>query len=526
MKNKAIKKKVFKSIDEVTTIKSGVGDPKKISGAIKAAKEAGEEDIVISADESKKEKKSKDNNPWAICTSSVGRKDKKKFEKCVKDIKKKNMDEKLQKLEEHVIKTLVVNENPRISKGDFLKHSKNLKEGKKVYSKYDLNMLNEAIEYDPRHPERMNPEHEDTLKNKNYHLKGHPSFPGAGSDNSFEEKVASKRFTDLVKKAKRYLGVETISSRDAMMAMQSLGQIFKIESSHKSELEKLAVDIVKKEFGIGDEIEFSAKLVNSINMEGMAQKPSEETIEFEDAKHIEDVDAEINKRKLINSLIQGASKKGHYMFHMVEDELNNIDPRLLNLYGTIMSINDLMLWLVSDKGGGAGESESSRAGKSYIDHSGDKPKIIAEAKIFPVLIHELVKGVMELMSTDSLPDDENLSKYVLGKADFVDAEIWDLRIGPGIWEKFLDAIGESEWDVRHYLYNRVTKMPAQEFNEFMKEILSGTKKGKQKLVDLANSVKKDIANYEYHKSTGGADYDPNDDDDFDIDDINIDDLWK
>ncbi len=36
------------------------------------------------------------NNPWAICTSSVGRKDKAKFESCVKDVKKeKGIDENL-----------------------------------------------------------------------------------------------------------------------------------------------------------------------------------------------------------------------------------------------------------------------------------------------------------------------------------------------------------------------------------------------------------------------------------------------
>tara|TARA_R100000231_G_scaffold121093_1_gene91208 strand:- start:166 stop:405 length:240 start_codon:yes stop_codon:yes gene_type:complete len=29
-------------------------------------------------------------NPWAICTASVGRKDKKKYERCVKSVKKKS----------------------------------------------------------------------------------------------------------------------------------------------------------------------------------------------------------------------------------------------------------------------------------------------------------------------------------------------------------------------------------------------------------------------------------------------------
>jgi len=32
----------------------------------------------------------KDKNPWAICTASVGRKDKKKYERCVKSVKKES----------------------------------------------------------------------------------------------------------------------------------------------------------------------------------------------------------------------------------------------------------------------------------------------------------------------------------------------------------------------------------------------------------------------------------------------------
>ena len=31
-----------------------------------------------------------ENNPWAICTASVGREDKEKYEKCVKSVKAKN----------------------------------------------------------------------------------------------------------------------------------------------------------------------------------------------------------------------------------------------------------------------------------------------------------------------------------------------------------------------------------------------------------------------------------------------------
>ena len=35
----------------------------------------------------------KENNAWAICTASVGREDKDKYEKCVKSVKKQNRGE-------------------------------------------------------------------------------------------------------------------------------------------------------------------------------------------------------------------------------------------------------------------------------------------------------------------------------------------------------------------------------------------------------------------------------------------------
>jgi hypothetical protein len=37
-----------------------------------------------------KEIEEQENNPWAICTASVGREDKEKYEKCVKSVKKQN----------------------------------------------------------------------------------------------------------------------------------------------------------------------------------------------------------------------------------------------------------------------------------------------------------------------------------------------------------------------------------------------------------------------------------------------------
>ena len=70
-----------------------------------------------------KKKKSK-YNPWAICTSSVGRKNKDKFERCVKDVKRNVREGKnpYQVIVEMSLEKMVEKHvSPRMTKGDLLK---------------------------------------------------------------------------------------------------------------------------------------------------------------------------------------------------------------------------------------------------------------------------------------------------------------------------------------------------------------------------------------------------------------------
>jgi len=381
-------------------------------------------------------------------------------------------------------------------------------------------ILKEAIQYDPDHMERMHPDIERKLGSRRHPLGAHPSYPKS-DDAHYEEKIASNRFSDLTRKAKRYLGVNQLDSQSLMSGVSALPSIIQMESPNKDKLVELTIKIIKKEFDLTDEIDFDLKIVNRVTTAGMKKKPKEEEIEFESQEEIEQADAEVNKRRMLNALIQGAAKKGHYMFHMVEDELERIDPRLIGLYGKLMSTNDLMLWLIGGElPGSSDEGDMDAAGRVQVDFSGDKPKVIAEATIFPVLLHEAIKGVMEVMASHGLPKNKKIRKYVINRADFLNAEIWDLRLGPGLWEKFVNAIDESAYDVRHYLFHEIVSMPANEFNTFMKELFAGTTKGKQMLVDMANTIKNDISSDDYDSAMKQYD-----DDDPNIDDIDISDLF-
>lgn len=391
--------------------------------------------------------------------------------------------------------------------------------------------LVEGIEYDPQHPERMHPHIEKELRDDSHHLGGNKSLPRTGTEQHYSEKLASKRFKDLVAKVKRYWGVEVVNPRMAMEVMSLLRQAMMIEKDHTEELEQLAIDLVREEFDIPeDQVDMEAKLVQGqISGEGMQQKAKEnpEMPELESEEDYDRLNSEVQKRRMLNAIMQGAAKKGHYMFHMVEDELSNIDPRLIGIYGKLMSMTDLTYWMIPSMAGGSGGGEGDggmKGGREYLDLSGDKPKIVAEAWIFPVLLNELIKGSMELLAAHGLPEDEREAQYVIDKADFLESEVWDMRLGPGIWEKFIDAIDGDAYEIKHFLYYEIAQMPAGEFHEFMKELLAGSNKGKQMLADLANDVQKDIKDRESKQAMSDYGFGDDDDDD-DYGDIDISDLF-
>lgn len=383
---------------------------------------------------------------------------------------------------------------------------------KKIFTKKQL--LNErAVDYDPQHPERMNPNVERSLSTGSHSLGGHPAFPPTSGGQSFEEKIASQRFKDVVNKVKRYSGEQRVSQQVIIKTMNALKTVLEIEKDHKEELNKLAAKLVKKEFGLKDEIDLIPDMGQSPSMEGMKVDEPEEEYESEDVEDMESVEAEVKKRRLINAMIQGASKKGHYMFHLIEAELNRIDPRLIDLYGLIMSVGDYQYWMVDDETirQMIDQTKVGKVTTGVTDDQNDpreeseKPEekkhyVHGEGLIFPVVVHELIKGVMEVMSLPSLPENPKVKEYVLSKTDFVMGENWDLRLGPGIWEKFLDSIDEDAWEVKHYLYQEIIKMPTNEFNSFMKELLAGTQKGKRELAKLAGEIKQDIVADKYDQS--------------------------
>jgi hypothetical protein len=377
----------------------------------------------------------------------------------------------------------------------------------------EFNEMMEQVEYDPEHPERMHPGIEGSLRSGEHILGKSKSIPLTGTEQRYNEKLAGKRFKEIINKVKRYHGVERIDPmmmREMFMIMQQVGQI---EAQHKDALERLAIDIVSEEFDIPDEM-LEAELVNpgtpiSIEPdEGEEEDDTDYGSDFDvparpkSAERMEELELEVDKRNIINALLQGAAKKGHYIFHMVADELDAIDPRLMGLYGKLMSLADFQYWVIPDQvmDGAVGGSEKIEWRKPESDEEDEEgieddgqdvdledvgledaeevPVVVAKAWIFPLLVHELIKGTLELSASNWAEghlDFEEMEE-VINRADTTQAEIWGMRLGPGMWEKFLDCIDPEDYDIKQWLFHELTKLPAKQFHEFMKEILSGSEK--------------------------------------------------
>jgi hypothetical protein len=327
----------------------------------------------------------------------------------------------------------------------------------------------------------------------------------------------------------------TIQGQNALgQLMRTVGQAMQrlvmIQSQNKEELEALAVKLVKDEMGIPEgAMQFDAQLVMqpmgaAEGMKSNPEMPSEEEVE-EVMGDIENFNLERAKRRFINSLIQGAAFKGGHMYVMVRDEINNINPQLMNLYAVTQALMEHAYWIFPDMEGMAGGG-GGQMGQSEFDPETDPPTVKARAVTFPLLVHELVKGVYEVFGTHGLPDDPRQAEMVLSAEDSLPSEIWDSRLGPIFWEKFvstypIELFEDDMKHIQHYLFMRFSVLNAKEFMTLAKKILKGDPDGQRIIQGMVDDIVKELKEKNYKDAMG---YDDEDDEDEGYDDVDLSDL--
>jgi hypothetical protein len=365
--------------------------------------------------------------------------------------------------------------------------------------------LTENILYKDGITERMDSSLEQRIREGKHSLAGCNVMP-EGDIISTEEKLIRERFNEVVMAVREAYDMDVVDNMEIMKQQAPLvTDAMAMEEAHKKELEQLAVEMVMEEFGIeeGDFI-FEAELRPDIDRKSTQETPQETITEFEDHEEITNANKEVLKRRVLNAMIQGAAKSVNHMFHLKHDDLVGMNPRLPGTYKKLMTGADYMYFILDKMQNG------QNGGKCECEHQENengevKPVIKAQAMVFPVLVHELVKGVMDVLSSHGLPQQDNITEYVLSKADYLNAEPDDMRFGTPMWRKFCNAVPADDFDLKHHAFAKLAALPVSEFNEAMKNIIAETKTGKRIVKEMIDETKKEIQEYDYNESLNNDD---------------------
>lgn len=316
-------------------------------------------------------------------------------------------------------------------------------------------------------------------------------FP-IGDEYPFDYMLLKERYNEVCE-AIEELGIEL--DEDSLMSEMSslLKECKELETPVRDSLERICENAVNRLFAIPEDIlNIKCKLVDRIKFKSAIRLRPESNdgikYTFKDVHDIELSNKSIAKRRVINSLIQGGSYLYANVIGLYIDEINRINPRLLQLYRTITIINDYLLFTKEEKMTDDKPMQGSYV-ETHLGMDGDKTTISVQAMIFPLLLQETIKGMFDLFSAHGLPQDKEKAKYIIKKADFVLAEPWDLRFGVGLWKRVFGKVQDT--NMIPYMFTNLIKLEADEFNMTMKEILSNTQRGNELINDLMQSAEYD-----------------------------------
>ena len=399
------------------------------------------------------------------------------------------------------------------------------------------NKIKEEIEYGD-YPERMDPRLERKISDPESPYAKNPALPRNEKD---VQRLITNRFKQVVDKVKSATGRDSLvtpQNIEMMLKAEAFSKIpttFRIEQRHIQELKDLALKACLEESEIDEDwFEFDLHLGEQIQIENFRleaeelEDESEEDIEAialmngDELTQEEIVEIETHKRNIINAIIQGTAKKGHYVFQKpwVRRELNRINPDLYQNYLLIMALNDFNYFtdersieMMSDTGQGVGgkvelQSKDSDEEGDEGGQEGSDTIISAWGMLFPILCHEILKGIEEAKGRYGLPEDPVVRQQVMSQTDTLPMEAWSLRIGPQVIEKIRFALPDEIFEdenkgLINWFQMELYKLPADEFLKLIGDVISedssrvskATNKFRE-IIKIAERLKSDYEGFE------------------------------
>lgn len=314
------------------------------------------------------------------------------------------------------------------------------------------------------------------LKNHKTSLGVHPSFPPE-EEIPFDMLLTNERFEEITSKIKN-LDLIDYSIKNINKELKiTIDKIKNIENNFKEKLENICYNYIIDLFQVPEGlVAFDCKIVEKVDSD-KAQVKDNETIEFENIKQRTRLHDAVYKRRIINAIITGGAIRLSWIDKKLIGELYDIMPELPTLYRKVVLLNEYMLFTKNYTG--ISENNKKQSGISYltIGNETTKNKILVEAEIFPVLLYESIRGFLEMFAAYGLPSSKKECAYVMSKADFINAEPWDMRLGPALWDRLMDIFNNPETQDLPMLLTLLFSQRTEKFNNILQEFFGKTKRG-------------------------------------------------
>jgi hypothetical protein len=284
-----------------------------------------------------------------------------------------------------------------------------------------------------------------------------------------------------------------------------LDEIIQAEEGYRDELEMVAAQMVTDAYPIIDyaNIKIDAQIVGMGDL-NIQQPPPDEDPTSPDFGQ-DDPEKLKAKRRIINGITQGASIRGAFGFMLFREYLDQLNPDLVDKYADILK---LAFGIYDDENAIAmmlsmiAQGQKMQGGESEMEYDEENEQFVIKAKAicYPMLVHEIVKGLYEIVGTQGFGMDAEKNKAIIGAVDKLSNEPEDLRFGKFIYDALSKLYNESNIDddrVRELFFAEVYKLEEDEFLSFVENAvndeltLSQKKWAMDTMRDIKNDLKKD-----------------------------------
>ena len=318
------------------------------------------------------------------------------------------------------------------------------------------------------------------------------------------EEIFSPETMSLLKKQSKDELVKTGKNLAQMIRTSStlIPEIIAAERPHIDLLEEIAKEIVTQAYPI---IKYSKIKINASIGEGELPKgtPGKEEEEQPNIELPQSTLTGEKKRRIINGITQGASIRGTFAFLMFREYLDDLGEDMVNRYNEVMksvfgifddenAIAMMLALLAQGQKSQGGESEAE------FDEETGTLTINATAICFPMLVHEIVKGLYEILSLQGFGTDAEQNKSIVGKADQLAAEPNDMRFGKFIYDaanKLYIESGIEDDRVRDFFFTELYKIDDEtEFIGFVENLVTSKLTSAQKkwAMDTMRDIERDL----------------------------------